>query len=74
MLLYGAPPAPELVRAFECESATFREFASRADPPLEPLEIPYEGEIPADGTDPGALTNRSRRGEVGSGHCISMSA
>jgi pimeloyl-ACP methyl ester carboxylesterase len=43
LMLYGAPPAAELVRAFERESATFREFASRADPPLEPVEIPYEG-------------------------------
>ena len=43
LLLYGAPPTPELVRAFERESATFREFASRAEPPLEPVEIAYEG-------------------------------
>ena len=42
-LLYGAPPAPELVRAFERESATFREFARRVEPPLEPVEIPYQG-------------------------------
>jgi pimeloyl-ACP methyl ester carboxylesterase len=41
-MLYGAPPKPELVRAFERESATFAEFASRAAPPLEPIEIPYE--------------------------------
>lgn len=43
LLLYGAPPKPELVHAFERESATFAAFASRADPPLEPVEIPYEG-------------------------------
>ena len=43
LMLYGAPPTPELVRAFERESVTFREFASRATPPLEPVEIPYEG-------------------------------
>jgi hypothetical protein len=42
LLLYGDPPPPDLVRAFERESATFREFAARADPPLEPVEIPYE--------------------------------
>jgi uncharacterized protein YbgA (DUF1722 family) len=29
LLLYGAPPTPALVRAFERESATFRAFASR---------------------------------------------
>ncbi|MEO7050360.1 MAG: alpha/beta hydrolase, partial [Rhodanobacter sp.] len=43
LLLYGAPPEPALVHAFERESATFADFASRADPPLEPVEIPYEG-------------------------------
>lgn len=43
LLLYGAPPVPELTRAFERESACFREFAARADPALEAVEIPYEG-------------------------------
>jgi pimeloyl-ACP methyl ester carboxylesterase len=28
---------------FERDSATFQAFAERADPPLEPVEIPYEG-------------------------------
>lgn len=42
-LLYGAPTAPERVRAFERESARFPEFAVRADPALEPVSIPYEG-------------------------------
>lgn len=41
--LFGAPPAPALVHAFERESATFAAFAERANPPLEALEIPYEG-------------------------------
>jgi pimeloyl-ACP methyl ester carboxylesterase len=41
--LFGAPPAPELVQAFERESATFSAFAERADPPLEAIEIPYAG-------------------------------
>ena len=40
---YGAPPAPELVHGFERESAAFLAFAQRADPPLERVEIPYEG-------------------------------
>ncbi|WP_338441108.1 alpha/beta hydrolase [Synechococcus elongatus IITB4] len=43
LFLYGAPPCSDLLQAFERESATFREFALRADPPLEPVEIPYEG-------------------------------
>ncbi|WP_173050957.1 S9 family peptidase [Nitrospira sp. KM1] len=43
LMLFGTPVSPDLVRAFERESSTFREFASRADPPLEPVEIPYEG-------------------------------
>ncbi|RKT46230.1 alpha/beta hydrolase family protein [Thiocapsa rosea] len=41
--LFGAPPAPALVHAFERESATFAAFAERATPPLEAVEIPYEG-------------------------------
>lgn len=43
LLLFGAPTAPALVHAFERESASFRKFAERADPALEPVEIPYEG-------------------------------
>jgi pimeloyl-ACP methyl ester carboxylesterase len=43
LMLFGEPPAPALVGAFEREQATFHEFASRAEPPLEPVEIPYEG-------------------------------
>ncbi|WP_338460772.1 hypothetical protein [Synechococcus elongatus] len=43
LFLYGAPPCSDLLQAFERESATFRKFALRADPPLEPVEIPYEG-------------------------------
>jgi pimeloyl-ACP methyl ester carboxylesterase len=43
LLLYGKPPPAALERAFERESATFRAFAERADPPLEPVEIPYAG-------------------------------
>jgi alpha-beta hydrolase superfamily lysophospholipase len=40
---YGAPPAPEVLHGFARESSTFRAFARRAGPPLEPVEIPYEG-------------------------------
>lgn len=43
LMTYGAPPKPELVDAFRRECDTFAAFAQRADPPLEPLEIPYEG-------------------------------
>ncbi|MFO1205529.1 MAG: alpha/beta fold hydrolase [Burkholderiales bacterium] len=42
-MLFGAPVSPDLAHAFERESATFKAFASRADPPLQPVEIPYEG-------------------------------
>ena len=42
LMHYGSPPASELTSGFERESATFGAFASRADPPLEPVEIPYE--------------------------------
>jgi pimeloyl-ACP methyl ester carboxylesterase len=41
--LFGAPPEPALVHAFERESATFAAFAELATPPLEAVEIPYEG-------------------------------
>ncbi len=43
LMLFGAPTAPQLLHAFERESATFRAFAARAEPPIEPVEIPYEG-------------------------------
>lgn len=43
LMLFGAPTSADLVKAYERESATFREFASRMDPALEPVEIPYEG-------------------------------
>lgn len=43
LFLYGAPPPAAMKRAFARESACFRDFAARCDPPLEPLQIPYEG-------------------------------
>lgn len=42
LMLYGAPPKPELIRAYKRESLNFAAFASRAAPALEPVEIPYE--------------------------------
>lgn len=43
LMLYGAPPSPELLENFERQCAAFAQFARRADPPLQPVEIPYEG-------------------------------
>jgi pimeloyl-ACP methyl ester carboxylesterase len=40
--LFGAPPAPQLVGAFERESATFDAFAALAQPAIEAVEIPYQ--------------------------------
>jgi pimeloyl-ACP methyl ester carboxylesterase len=41
--LYGAPVDPRLVEAFDKETAAFRRAAALFDPPVEPVEIPYEG-------------------------------
>jgi pimeloyl-ACP methyl ester carboxylesterase len=43
LMMYGAPPKPELRHAFARECETFAQFAARTDPPLEAIEIPYEG-------------------------------
>jgi pimeloyl-ACP methyl ester carboxylesterase len=43
LMLFGAPTAPEVRVAFGREAECFRRFAALADPPLEPVEIPYEG-------------------------------
>ena len=40
---YGAPVDPRLVEAFDKETAAFRRAAALFDPPVEPVEIPYEG-------------------------------
>jgi hypothetical protein len=40
---FGAPVAPEVRHGFAREAATFRAFAERMNPPVEPVEIPYEG-------------------------------
>jgi pimeloyl-ACP methyl ester carboxylesterase len=40
---FGAPVAPEVRNGFARESATFRAFAERMNPSIEPVEIPYEG-------------------------------
>ena len=41
--LYGAPVDPRLVEAFERETAAFHRAAALFDPPVEPVEIPYQG-------------------------------
>ena len=43
LMHFGAPTRPEVIRGFERESTAFQAFAKRADPPLEAVEIPYEG-------------------------------
>jgi dienelactone hydrolase len=40
---YGAPVDSRLVEAFDQETAAFRRAAALFDPPVEPVEIPYEG-------------------------------
>jgi pimeloyl-ACP methyl ester carboxylesterase len=40
--LYGAPVDPRLVEAFDKEATAFRRAAALFDPPVEPVEIPYE--------------------------------
>ncbi len=40
---YGAPVDPRLGEAFDKETAAFRRAAALFDPPVEPVEIPYEG-------------------------------
>lgn len=41
--LYGTPVDPRLVEAFDKETAAFHRAAALFDPPVEPVEIPYEG-------------------------------
>jgi hypothetical protein len=40
--LYGAPTDPQLVAAFEAETATFLKGAALSDIPIEAVEIPFE--------------------------------
>ena len=40
---YGAPVDPRLVDAFDKEATAFRRAAALFEPPVEPVEIPYEG-------------------------------
>jgi len=42
VMLFGAPTAPALIETYERESDCFREFARRAEPALQAIEIPYE--------------------------------
>jgi pimeloyl-ACP methyl ester carboxylesterase len=41
--LYGSPVDPRLVEAFDKETDTFQKAATLMTPPVEPVEIPYEG-------------------------------
>ena len=41
--LYGSPVDPRLVEAFDKETDTFQKAAALMTPPVEPVEIPYEG-------------------------------
>jgi pimeloyl-ACP methyl ester carboxylesterase len=41
--LYGSPVDPRLVEAFEKEAAAFQKAAALMTPPVEPVEIPFEG-------------------------------
>ena len=41
--LYGSPVDPRLVQAFDKETTIFQKAAALMRPPVEPVEIPYEG-------------------------------
>src|SRR3712207_5842588 len=41
--LYGSPVDPRLVEAFDKETAAFHKAAALMRPPVEPVEIPFEG-------------------------------
>ena len=41
--LYGSPVDARLVQAFDKETAFFQKAAALMRPPVEPVEIPYEG-------------------------------
>jgi pimeloyl-ACP methyl ester carboxylesterase len=43
LFLYGAPVDPRLIAAFDRETAAFLKAAKFFDPPIEPVEIPFEG-------------------------------
>lgn len=43
LFLFGAPTAARLVAAFDREVASFLQAAALFDPPVEPIEIPFEG-------------------------------
>lgn len=43
LMQYGAPTAQEVLTGYARGSDAFQAFACRSDPPLEPVEIPYEG-------------------------------
>jgi hypothetical protein len=41
--LFGAPVDPRLVAAFDRETLCFDRFAALMEPPLVPVEVPFEG-------------------------------
>src|ERR687884_175509 len=41
--LYGSPVDPRLVEAFDKETAAFQKASALMTPPVEPVEIPFEG-------------------------------
>jgi hypothetical protein len=41
--LFGTPVDPRLIEAFDREVDTFLKAATLFEPPIEPVEIPYEG-------------------------------
>src|ERR671916_798851 len=41
--LYGSPVDPRLVQAFDKETTVFQKAAALMKPPVEPVEIPFEG-------------------------------
>src|SRR5205823_5574240 len=43
--LFGRPVDPRLVSAFDAEAVTFRKAAALFDPPIEAIEIPFEGRM-----------------------------
>jgi pimeloyl-ACP methyl ester carboxylesterase len=43
VVLFGSPVDPRLVEAFDKETEAFQKAAALMTPPVEPVEIPYEG-------------------------------
>jgi hypothetical protein len=41
--LFGTPANPRLIEAFDREIEAFLKAATLFEPPVDPVEIPYEG-------------------------------